>query len=607
MTKEEQLLALLSSHGIEEGCRRFRRQLSPSSLQPGLSIGEGTFPLQLLPEESRDDLFRGELQVWSLLWDALLTIRERAYEKSLATLEKAREKAQEISTDPSHSLSANIFHLQGTAWHHRGDVQKAITSLQQSLELFGKNHFCTPRVLDTLGMAYSSKHNFLAARDFYDQALEYKAAQDPPDIPGLALTHGQLGRLSLEWGALEKAEFHFKEDLALSEELEDMRSIAIISNQLARVELAKGCPGAALEWNEKSYHLARERGWAILTFFACKEFILIKVAATKPGEALPYLEEAERIINSADFTEGKAFLLYAMGILERESGFPDRAALSLREARDLFDGCSNWLDAAKAQLEIARTSEKKGDPPLMVMEELTLALDRAEKTRRHHLVREVEEEIKRIDLSQYCLRAYRRARGRRINEDTVSLITGQGEEVSIIFLDIQRFTDFSRSEEPETVFMTLNQIFYDLSEIFEHYEITVNQYLGDGFMAIVRGADHPDRAVRASLAIMEAIREFNSPRKVLELPLLLTRIGINTGPVYLGNVGTYTKIDFTGIGTTTNQAARFQSEAEAGTPCISRNTYIHIKDHFIFKEGNPRVVNLKGLGEREAWDVVGTR
>lgn len=598
MNPEKLILELLYDYGIEEGCRKFCLEKN---------LDSETMIISSIPESENSNAgFQEELKAWALLEEAFLAIRNRSYDNAFLKLESSKDKSRSLKS-ASPFLDAGIAHYKGTLFHHIGDSEKAIHFLNLSLELYSRNHFCSSRVLDTLGMVYSSRNNYLAAREFFEQALNLKALQKPPDKPGIALTHGQLGRLFLEWGNFDKAEYHFKEDLTLSVELNDIRSIAIVSNQLARVKLTQGDFGAAENLNLKSYKLSKDNGWPITTFFACKEFILINIALEKQEESTLYLKEATEIINKTSFTEGRAFLLFARGMMEQASNLLDDADKSLREALELFDSCSNRLDAARTQLEIARVSQKNNHSVSFVLEELTKALDRAEKTRRYYLVKEVEEEIKRIDMSHYCLCAYRRARGRRISEDTVSLVTGKEENVTIIFLDIQRFTDFSRSQEPETVFMTLNQIFYDLGEIFERYEITVNQYLGDGFMAIVRGNEHPLRAVKASLEIMKTIEEFNIPRKVLELPLLKTRIGINTGPVYLGNVGTYTKIDFTGIGTTTNQAARFQSEAFAGIPCLSKNTFEAVKEHFTFRDDNPRLLNLKGLGEKEAWDVTGSR
>jgi adenylate cyclase len=155
--------------------------------------------------------------------------------------------------------------------------------------------------------------------------------------------------------------------------------------------------------------------------------------------------------------------------------------------------------------------------------------------------------------------------------------------------------------------MTLNQMMGEFSDVLERRGLTVTAYLGDGFMAIVRGTDHPRRAVSAALDLVESLKEFNSPREVLGLQPLNVRIGISTGEVFVGNVGTYDKMDHTAIGTTANLAARLQSESDPGQPCVSRGTYQLVREHFTFRSDQPRLVNLKGLGTEEAWDVVATK
>ena len=91
---------------------------------------------------------------------------------------------------------------------------------------------------------------------------------------------------------------------------------------------------------------------------------------------------------------------------------------------------------------------------------------------------------------------------------------------------------------------------------------------------------------------------------MLGLQPLNVRIGISTGAVFIGNVGTYEKMDYTAIGTTANLAARIQSEGLPGMPCISRATYEQVREQFAFRDDNPRRIDLKGLGGHEVWDVI---
>ncbi len=174
----------------------------------------------------------------------------------------------------------------------------------------------------------------------------------------------------------------------------------------------------------------------------------------------------------------------------------------------------------------------------------------------------------------------------------------------MLFLELRDFGGYAQAEDANLVMVTLNQVFAALAQVLERHEIGVNQYRGDGFMALVRGDDHARRAVAAALDMLDALQAFNRPRRVLKLPLLDAQIGIATGDVHLGNVGTHRKVDFTAVGPATNHAARLQAEALPGAVCISEATYARIHGQYAVADESGRLVTLQGIGETRVWDVV---
>jgi len=98
--------------------------------------------------------------------------------------------------------------------------------------------------------------------------------------------------------------------------------------------------------------------------------------------------------------------------------------------------------------------------------------------------------------------------------------------------------------------------------------------------------------------------ELDRPRQVLGLPLFKARIGINSGEAFLGNVGTYHKIDFTALGPAVTLASRLLTWAEPGLPCISQATYEAVEERFAYRDGNPRTVSAPGMEPFQVWDVV---
>jgi adenylate cyclase len=154
---------------------------------------------------------------------------------------------------------------------------------------------------------------------------------------------------------------------------------------------------------------------------------------------------------------------------------------------------------------------------------------------------------------------------------------------------------------------TLNQMMADLSEALERQRGFVTSYLGGGFMALFRGAGHAVRGVEAALELITVVNSFNRPRAVLGLRQLPVRIGVASGSLFLGNIGTYYKMDFTAVGTPVNLASRLMRAADSNRPCIAQYTYELTGDAFETAEGCPRAIDLPGIGRRTVWDVTGRK
>ena len=104
------------------------------------------------------------------------------------------------------------------------------------------------------------------------------------------------------------------------------------------------------------------------------------------------------------------------------------------------------------------------------------------------------------------------------------------------------------------------------------------------------------RTVDAALELIDSVEEFNRPRAVLGLIQLPARVAVASGSVFLGNIGTYHKMEFTAIGNAVNLAARLVAEAEVGRPCVSQETRDLIGERFRFAGQGPRSLDLGGLG-----------
>jgi class 3 adenylate cyclase/tetratricopeptide (TPR) repeat protein/predicted Ser/Thr protein kinase len=550
------------------------------------------------------------LRGWALAGRASWLHRQRDYQGSHKFLERAAEQG-----DPNDViLQATIAHTRGATLLHEGQFDAALPELHQALALLGRDHFLSGRVLDTLGMVYAGKGYFAVARQFYDESIRHK--QRSGDEAGLAVGHGQLGRLHLDWGHLDEAEYHFQEDLRIAQKILSRWSQAQVYNHLGQVALARGEREAATGkrtaarrhlveaagWLDESIRRCQEGGWGVSEAFAHKDRALVFLQEGDLGSAEQQVRLALELFEQAKFSEGVAQAQRVEGLILRARGRCDEAERRLRAALGWFDSTQERDEAARTSWEIARTVRAGGSPPPLVTRAYQEALRRAEGSRLAPLVQAVEEELREVDFETYLRHVYRRARGHGIEDDVPSLLMGSNEVVTVLLLDLPGFDDLAQGMDAEAALVTFNQLMADCTEVLTRHGAQVLAYRGGGLMALVRESRHAERAVEAGLDLVAAVKEFNRPRAVLDLALIHGRIAVQTGEVLLGNVGTYHKMDFTALGAPVRLARGLLHEARPDLPCISAATREQLRGRAVHLEG-PRLVTVPGMGEHEVWDA----
>ncbi|HEX7255917.1 MAG TPA: adenylate/guanylate cyclase domain-containing protein [Gaiellaceae bacterium] len=164
-------------------------------------------------------------------------------------------------------------------------------------------------------------------------------------------------------------------------------------------------------------------------------------------------------------------------------------------------------------------------------------------------------------------------------EPETAELGGEEREVSVVFADLQGFTAFSERHAPAEVLAMLNAYWAQTVPVVlgEHGGM-IERFAGDAIMVVFNAAadqpDHAHRAARAALALQEAAARVTEGRD--DWPRF--RVGVNTGPAIVGNVGTEEQRSFTAIGDTTNLAARLQTAAEPGQVVIGESTYGAVRD-----------------------------
>src|ERR1051325_5898608 len=159
-------------------------------------------------------------------------------------------------------------------------------------------------------------------------------------------------------------------------------------------------------------------------------------------------------------------------------------------------------------------------------------------------------------------------------------------EVSILFADISGFTTISETKRPEEVSEFLSHFFSCAVESIFAYGGTLDKFIGDAVMAFfgapIPQEDHADRAVLAGLMMQRLVEEWNAAREKAGLsPAVRIRVGINSGPAVVGNVGTEKRVDYTVLGSSVNIASRLESGvAKPGQVVISQNTLDRVVGSF---------------------------
>jgi len=169
-------------------------------------------------------------------------------------------------------------------------------------------------------------------------------------------------------------------------------------------------------------------------------------------------------------------------------------------------------------------------------------------------------------------------------------------ECTVFNSDIRGFTRMSDGAAPETIVEMLNEYFEEMVEVLFKYEGTLDKFMGDGIMALwgapVQHPDDPIRSVMCGLEQMELLKRFNKARVEGGRPALAVGIGIHTGPLVAGYIGSSKALSYTVIGDTANTSARLCGIATAGQVIVSETTLSRLKNRFEYEELPP--ANLKG-------------
>jgi PAS domain S-box-containing protein len=188
---------------------------------------------------------------------------------------------------------------------------------------------------------------------------------------------------------------------------------------------------------------------------------------------------------------------------------------------------------------------------------------------------------------------------------------GDKRNATVFFADIRGYTSFSENHDPVNIVEILNEYFSEAVENVIQYKGYIDKYIGDCIMAvwgvpIMHGKEDAINAVSCAVAIQELIR--STKRKIFrkEAKHLRVGIGINTGPLVAGNLGSMQRMDYSVIGDTVNLAARLESAAGPNEIIISQSTRDQLGENFNLEKRNS--IQVKGKEKPiQIYNVVGLK
>ena len=189
-------------------------------------------------------------------------------------------------------------------------------------------------------------------------------------------------------------------------------------------------------------------------------------------------------------------------------------------------------------------------------------------------------------------------------------LEGERKQVTVLFADVSGFTSISEQLDPEEVHHLMNRAFELMLGEVHRYEGTINQFLGDGVMALfgapIAHEDHAQRAVHAALGMQRVLQGYGAELQRTQGITFRVRMGLNTGLVVVASIGDNLRMDYTAVGDTTNLAARMLSLAEPGQVIIAEDTHKAVSGYFVTRSLGAQAI--KGKAEQvNAYEVVRAR
>ena len=176
---------------------------------------------------------------------------------------------------------------------------------------------------------------------------------------------------------------------------------------------------------------------------------------------------------------------------------------------------------------------------------------------------------------------------------------GENREVTFLVSDLRGFTALTENLSPDEVIEIMNRYFEHMVDVIARYRGTVSEFMGDGILAFfgapLNAEDDPERAVACAIEMQNTLAAVNSKQRKFNLPELAMGIGINTGKVVVGNIGSEKRAKYGVVGLPINVAFRIESFTAGGQILMSPSTYEKVSQ--LVRTSGKEEVTFKGIAK----------
>jgi class 3 adenylate cyclase len=413
------------------------------------------------------------------------------------------------------------------------------------------------------------------------------------DIQGLAMTLGNKGRLHVNAGEYEKALHCFSQDLDISKQTQDTIGQVIMTSQIGEVLLRQGNVEEALSSYKNSLELSEKHtnaygiGFALIGLSNC--YIDL--------DMYDNLEETlQRVYDEYHGRKGFEIIdaLYHKvkgKYAEKRANFGDAEEEYLKSLNHLL-GNPVSIELGLIYERLAVINQKKGDEEKF-KEYIINAVKKFEETNSFAHLKRVLDRLKKTDIKEWLLYKFEGFLGRNVIQyilktDTIEH-TVKKIHSTVLFSDIRDFTTFSEKISPEDLIETLNDYLSVMTNIILKYGGEIDKYIGDAIMAVYNSESKQETAVNSLISSWHMINELYLFNKTLidkkKKPLRIG-IGIHSGEVIAGTMGSSYRKNYTVIGDVVNTSSRIEglTKKYGLSILLSEDTYAlckHLDDmHF---------------------------